>query len=91
MSEERFSEIAAMKRMPENELQAKCADVFGEATKARHKEWLVRRIAWRMQPLAEGAISERARQRAAETGGHKLRFAYTVQLLPAGQAIHRIS
>ena len=34
--------------------------------KARHKEWLVRRIAWRLQALAEGDLSERARQRAAE-------------------------
>ena len=59
-------EVAAMKRMTVNELRAKSADVFGEETKARHKEWLVRRIAWRMQALAEGDLSERARQRAAE-------------------------
>jgi hypothetical protein len=59
-------EVAAMKRMTVNELRAKYADVFGEETKARHKEWLVRRIAWRMQALAEGDISERARQKAAE-------------------------
>lgn len=59
-------EVAALRRMTVNELQAKYADVFGEATNARHKEWLVRRIIWRMQALAEGDISERARQRAAE-------------------------
>lgn len=59
-------EVTAMKRMTVNELRAKYADVFGEATNARHKEWLVRRIAWRMQALAEGDLSERARQRAAE-------------------------
>ena len=27
-----------------NELRAKYADVFGEETKARHREWLLRRI-----------------------------------------------
>ena len=59
-------EVAAMKRMTVNELRAKYADVFGEETNARHKEWLVRRIAWRIQALAEGDLSERARQRAAE-------------------------
>ena len=59
-------EIATMKRMTVNELRAKYAEVFGEETKARHKEWLVRRIAWRMQALAEGDISNRARQRAEE-------------------------
>jgi len=59
-------EVAALRRMTVNELRTKYADVFGEATNARHKEWLVRRIAWRMQALAEGDLSERARQRAAE-------------------------
>jgi hypothetical protein len=52
--------------MTVGELRAQYADVFGEATSARHKQWLVRRIAWRMQALAEGDLSERARQRAAE-------------------------
>lgn len=59
-------EVATMQRMTVNELRAKYADVFGEVTNARHKEWLVRRIAWRMQALAEGDLSERARQRAEE-------------------------
>jgi hypothetical protein len=30
------------------------------------RSWLVKRIAWRLQALAEGDLSERARQRAAE-------------------------
>src|SRR5438270_909087 len=59
-------EIAGLKRMTVDELRAKFADVFGESTSARHKEWLVRRIAWRLQARAEGDLSERARQRAAE-------------------------
>jgi hypothetical protein len=44
-------EVAAMERTTVNELRAKYADVFGEATNARHKGWLIRRIAWRMQAL----------------------------------------
>jgi hypothetical protein len=59
-------EVAAMKRMTVNELRAKYAEVFGEATGGRHKLWLMRRIAWRMQAVAEGGLSERARRRAAE-------------------------
>ena len=59
-------EVAALKRMTVGELRAKYADVFGEETNARHKGWLVRRIAWRMQATAEGDLSERARQRATE-------------------------
>jgi hypothetical protein len=59
-------EVAALRRMTVNELRGKYANVFGENTNARHKEWLVRRITWRMQALADGDLSERARQRAAE-------------------------
>jgi len=40
--------------------------VFGEATPCRHRQHLFRRIAWRLQALAEGDLSERARQRAGE-------------------------
>lgn len=59
-------EVAAMERMTVGELQIKYADVFGDATQARNKQWLIKRIAWRMQSLAEGDLSERARQRARE-------------------------
>jgi hypothetical protein len=66
MSVDMEKEVAALKRMTVNELREKFVEVFGEPTNARHKQWLVRRIAWRLQALVEGDISERARQRAAE-------------------------
>src|SRR5438094_1697425 len=59
-------EVAALERMGVKELQARYAQVFGEETHAHHRAWLAKRIAWRMQALAEGDLSERARQRAAE-------------------------
>jgi hypothetical protein len=59
-------EVAALQRMTVKELRAKYADVFGEETHGNNKGWLVKRIAWRLQALAEGGLSERARQRAAE-------------------------
>jgi hypothetical protein len=37
---------------------------FQEETRSRHREHLFRRIAWRLQALAEGDLSERARGRA---------------------------
>jgi hypothetical protein len=40
--------------------------VFQEETRSRHREHLFRRIAWRLQALAEGDLSERARGRARE-------------------------
>ncbi|HEY7156324.1 MAG TPA: DUF2924 domain-containing protein [Gemmataceae bacterium] len=40
--------------------------LFAEATNASNRIWLVKRIVWRLQALAEGDLSERARQRAAD-------------------------
>jgi hypothetical protein len=59
-------EVAALGRMTTRELRARYADVFGETTPASNKAWLIKRIAWRLQAQAEGDLSERARQRAAE-------------------------
>jgi hypothetical protein len=59
-------EVAALQRMTVNELRAKYAEVFREETPANNKGWLVKRIAWRIQALAEGDLSERARKRAHE-------------------------
>ena len=59
-------EIAALKRMTVVDLRRKYAEAFGESTTSRHKEFLIRRIAWRLQANEEGGRSERARQRAKE-------------------------
>ena len=59
-------EITALKRMTVPELRRKYAQVFGEDTTSRHKEFLIRRIVWRLQVNQEGGLSERARQRARE-------------------------
>ncbi len=50
-------EIAVLKHMTVAELRAKYAEVFGEETRSRHKEYLVKRIAWlagRGRPVAAG-------------------------------------
>jgi hypothetical protein len=59
-------EQAALERLPMPRLRSRYAEVFGEATRAHNRVWLIRRILWRLQALAEGDLSERARQRAAE-------------------------
>ncbi len=59
-------EVAAMQRMTVGQLREKYAEVFGESTNGRHKLWLIKRIAWRLQANAEGGLSERARRRAME-------------------------
>jgi hypothetical protein len=47
-------------------LREKFREVFQEETRSRHREHLFRRIAWRLQALVEGDLSERARERARE-------------------------
>ena len=59
-------EVAAMKRMTVKQLKFKYAEVFGDETRTGNKAWLVKRIAWRLQAISEGGLSERARQRAHE-------------------------
>jgi hypothetical protein len=59
-------EVAALQRMTMSELKARYAEAFGEATHANNRAWLVKRLAWRLQAIAEGDLSQRARQRAAE-------------------------
>src|SRR5579859_8234684 len=59
-------EVAALQRMTVTQLREKYAKVFGEATATGNRTWLIRRIAWRLQALAEGDLSERAKARAAE-------------------------
>jgi hypothetical protein len=59
-------EVAALQRLSTAELRRKYAELFGEVTAANNRPWLLKRLAWRLQALAEGGLSERARQRAAE-------------------------
>jgi hypothetical protein len=59
-------EIAAMEEMPVAQLRNRYAEVFGETTNGRNKQWLLKKIIWRLQSMAEGDLSERARARAME-------------------------
>lgn len=60
------AELSALRKMTPAELREKYAEVYGEGSRSGHKEWLIKRIIWRMQANAEGDLSERARQRALE-------------------------
>ena len=59
-------EVTAMRQLTVDGLRRKYAEVFGEQPRTRHKEYLIRRIAWRMQANAEGGLSQRALARAQE-------------------------
>ena len=60
------ADIALLEKMTVKQLAERFEEVFGEQCRSRHKRYLIRRIAWRLQANAEGGLSERARQRAEE-------------------------
>lgn len=60
------NEVAALRRLSVGQLRQRFAELFGETTNASNRTWLTKRILWRMQALAEGDLSQRARQRAAQ-------------------------
>jgi Protein of unknown function (DUF2924) len=59
-------EVHALERLTIADLRGRFAELFGEPTRATNRIWLIRRLAWRLQALAEGDLSERARRRAAD-------------------------
>ena len=60
------AEIDALQRMTTSELVDRYEQLHGQPSRTRHRTYLIRKIAWRIQALAEGDLSERARKRAAE-------------------------
>ena len=66
MSEAIAKQIHALRRMTVAELRTKYREVYGEGTRSGNKDWLWKRIAWRIQEVAFGGLSERVKQRAAE-------------------------
>jgi hypothetical protein len=61
MNAELNQHIDQLRSMTTAQLQLKYRELFGQASRSNHKDYLFRRVAWRMQALAEGGLSERAR------------------------------
>ena len=66
MTDHLAQELTLLSRLGIADLRSRYAQLFGETTRTGNKAWLVKRLAWRLQALAEGGLSERARRRAAE-------------------------
>ena len=52
--------------MTVGELREKYREVFGEETRSGNKDWQWKRIAWRIQEMEYGGLSERAKRRAGD-------------------------
>ncbi|WP_426747390.1 DUF2924 domain-containing protein [Myxococcus faecalis] len=61
-------QVAALATMPVPELAAKYLELYGEPTRSRNRDYLKKRLAFRIQELAEGGLSPRAVARIAELG-----------------------
>ena len=85
------SEMSILTRMATRDLQIRYAELFGEGTRVHNRTWLIKRIAWRIQAVAEGDQSERARQRAAELANDAdLRLAAPMPKTSIGTAVRTI-
>ncbi len=58
--------LNALPHLKVNDLRDMYAEVFGEPTRANNRDWLTKRLAWRLQAQAQGGLSERAQARAKE-------------------------
>jgi len=66
MNAELNQHIDQLRQMTTAQLQLKYRELFGQPSHSNHKDYLFRRVAWRMQALAEGGLSERAREYARD-------------------------
>ena len=62
--DELMHEIASLRRLPVSALRERYLELFGEETTSRNKDYLFKRIAFRMQEKKYGSLSKAARDRA---------------------------
>ncbi len=55
--------IHTLQRMSVAQLRGEWEQLYGEPTRSRNRDYLWRRLAWRVQELAHGGLSEGARER----------------------------
>jgi len=59
-------QLAELREMIVRELQEKHLELYGFPTRSRHKQQLFKRLAWRIQELKWGGLSERTKRRLEE-------------------------
>ncbi len=59
-------ELADLRQMTVRDLREKYEAILGESTRSGNKDWLWKRIAWRVQVNVEGGLTDHARRRAEE-------------------------
>jgi len=89
----KWREIDGLRHQSVGQLRVKYLEVFGLESRSNHKQFLVRRIAWRLQANAEGDLSQRARERAlalAEEADLRIRAPESFLSQLSGSIGHRV-
>ena len=69
--------IHALRQMNVAELRGEWDRLYGEPTRSQNKDYLYRRLAWRVQELQYGGLGDRAKNRIAELAPDTLARART--------------
>ncbi len=77
MKDSIIGQIDALRQMPVAELQQEWQRLYGESTRSRNRQFLWRRLAWRIQELAHGGLSDEARSRLDDLAPDRFQRART--------------
>ena len=66
VSKSMLAEINRLRQMSVAELRVRWRELYGEESRSRNKDFLWRRLAWRIQELQHGGLSDCAKKRLAE-------------------------
>jgi len=69
--------IQRLRQMSVGDLRDEWFRLYGEPTRSRNREFLYRRLAWRLQELLQGGLRDRAKLRLAELGDQEFTRART--------------
>jgi len=75
-----LGQISALRKMSLAELREQWLQLFDESTRSRNKQFLFRRLAWRLQELQRGGLSDLAHQRIDELAEAGFRRARTPRM-----------
>ena len=61
-----WNEIEQLRQSPIAQIRARYRELFQEEPRSKHREHLLRRVAWRLQAVSQGGLTEAALRRADE-------------------------
>ena len=81
-------QLAELDTMTTGELAEKYQEVYGKPTRSHNKRYLIKRIAWQIQALAEGGLSDKALAKIEELVPH---FPERWQAVLQGKAVEAMA